>query len=52
MEVNKVNEIKKLKVKVVVINGRNMDLGTKGFTSDASVPKDKANKKQAMVYKL
>ena len=44
MEVNKVNAIKKLKVKVVVINGRNMNLGTNRFTSDVSLPKDKANK--------
>ena len=43
MEAMKVNAIKKgmLKVKVVVINGGNMDLGTNGFTSDVSLPKDK-----------
>ena len=29
-----------LKVKVVVINDGNMDLGTNGFTSDVSLPKD------------
>ena len=42
MEVMKVNAIKKrmLKVKVVVINDGNMDLGTNGFTSDVSLPKD------------
>ena len=52
MEVIKVIAIKKrmLKVKVVVING--MDLGTNGFTSDVSLPKDKANKTRAMVKKL
>ena len=33
-------------------NGGNMDLGTNGFTSDVSLPKDKANKTQAMVNKL
>ena len=46
MEVMKVNAIKlrMLKLKVVVINGGNMDLGTYGFTSDVSLPKDKANK--------
>ena len=44
MEVMKVNVIKKrmLKVKVVVINGENMDLGTNGFTSDVSLPKDES----------
>ena len=52
MEVLKVNPIKKLKVKVVVINGGNMDLGRNGFTSDVSLPKDKANKTRAMVNKL
>ena len=41
-----------LKVKVVLINGGNMDLGTNGFTSGVSLPKDKANKTQAMVNKL
>ena len=41
-----------LKVNVVVINGGNMDLGTNGFTSDVSLPKDKAIKTQAMVKKL
>ena len=42
MEVMKVSAIKKrmLKVKVVVINGGNMDLGTNGFTRDVSLPKD------------
>ena len=42
MEVNKVNAIKERmpKVKVVVINGGNMDLGNNGFTSDVSLPKD------------
>ena len=41
MEVMKVNAIQErmLKVKVVVINGGNMDLGTNGFTSDVSLPK-------------
>ena len=29
-----------LKVKVIVINGGNKDLGTNGFTSDVSIPKD------------
>ena len=29
-----------LKVKVVVINGGNMDLGTNGVTSDVSLSKD------------
>ena len=38
--------------KVVVINGGNMDLGTNGFTSDVSLPKDKVNKTHAMVNKL
>ena len=52
MEVRKVNAINKLKVKVVVINGGNMDLGTNGFTSDVSLPKDKENKTRAMVNKL
>ena len=28
-----------LKVKMVVISGGNMDLGTNGFTSDVSLPK-------------
>ena len=39
MEVIKVNAIKKvmLRVKLVVINGGNMDLGTNGFTSDVSL---------------
>ena len=42
MEVMKVYSIKKrmLIVKVVVINGGNMDRGTNGFTSDVSLPKD------------
>ena len=42
MEVMKVNAIKKrmLKVKVVVNNDRNMDMGTNGFTSVVSLPKD------------
>ena len=40
MEAIKVNAINKLKVKVVVINGGNMDLGTNRFTSDVSLPKD------------
>ena len=44
MEVMKVNAIKKTKSKVVVNNGGNMDLETNGFTSDVSLPKDKANK--------
>ena len=41
MERMKVNAGKliMLKVKVVVINGGNMDLGTNGFTSDVSLPK-------------
>ena len=52
MEVIKVNAIKKLKVKVVVISGGNMDLGTNGFTNAVSLPKCKANKTRAMVYKL
>ena len=54
MEVMKVNAIKKimLKVKVVVINGGNMDLGTNGFTSYVSLPKDKGNKTQAIMNKL
>ena len=52
MEVNKVNAIKKLKVKVFVINGGNMDLVTNGFTSDVSLPKDKGKKTRAMVIKL
>ena len=39
--------------KTVVSNDGNMDLGTKGFTSDVSLPqKMKANKTQAMVNKL
>ena len=42
MEVIKVNAIKKLKVKVVVNNGGNMNLGTNGFTSDVSLPKDES----------
>ena len=33
-------------------NDGNMDLGTNGFTSDVSLPKDKANKTQAIVNKL
>ena len=41
-----------LKVKVVVINGGNMDLRTNSFTSDVSLPKGEANKTQAMVKKL
>ena len=42
MEVMKVNAVRQrmLKIKVVVINGGNMDLGTNGFTSDVSLPKD------------
>ena len=42
MEVMKVNAIKKrmMKVKVVMINGGNVDMGTNGFTSDVSLPKD------------
>ena len=40
------------RIKVVVNNGRNMDLGTNGFTSDVSLAKDKASKTQAMVNKL
>ena len=31
-----------LKVKVVAINGGNMELGTNGFTSDVSLPKDES----------
>ena len=42
----------KLRIKVVVNNGGNMDLRTNGFTSDVSLPKDKANKTQAIVNKL
>ena len=41
-----------LKIKVVVNNGGNMDLGTNGFTSDVSLPRDTTNKKRAMVNKL
>ena len=42
-----------LKVKVVVINGGNMDLGTNGCTNDVSLSqKTKENKTQAMVNKL
>ena len=54
MEVIKVNAINKrmMKVKVVVINGGNMDLGTNGFTSDVSLPKYKANKTRVMVKKI
>ena len=50
MEVIKVNAIKKriLKVKVVVINVGNMDLGTNGFTSDVSLPKDGRQIKQKL----
>ena len=44
MEVMKVIAINIAKSKVVVNNGGNMDLGTNGFTSDVSLPKDKANK--------
>ena len=33
-----------LKVKVVVTSDGNMDLGTNGFTSNVSLPKDKGNK--------
>ena len=42
MEVMEVNAIKyiMLKIKVVVINGENMDRETNGFTSDVSLPKD------------
>ena len=40
-----------LKIKVVVNNGGNMDLGINGF-SDVSLPKDKANKTRVMVNKL
>ena len=47
-----VKTIKKLEVKVVVINGGNMDLGTNGFTSDVSLPRTKANKTRAIVKKL
>ena len=42
MELVNVNAIKKLKVKVVVNNGGNMDLGTNGFTSDVSLQKDES----------
>ena len=46
MEVLKVNtrEQKYARSKVVVNNGGNIDLGTNGFTSDVSLPNDKANK--------
>ena len=37
---DKSNWGKETEVKVVVINGGNMDLGTNGFTSDVSLPKD------------
>ena len=42
MEVMKVNatEQKFARIKVVVNNGGNMDLGTNGFTSDVSLPED------------
>ena len=45
MERMKVNvmEIEIDRNKVVVINGGNMDLGTNGFTSDVSFPKDEGN---------
>ena len=32
-----------VKLKVVVINGGNIDLGTNGFTSEVSLPKDEGN---------
>ena len=51
MKVNAM-ELKYARIKVVVNNGGNMDMGTNGFTSDVSLPKDKANKTQAMVNKL
>ena len=37
---------------MVVGIGGNVDIGTNGFTSDVSLPKDKANKIRAMVNKL
>ena len=43
----KLNAIKKLKVKVVVINGGNMDLRTNGFTSDVSLPNDEGKVKES-----
>ena len=36
-----------LKVKVVVINGGNMDLRTNGFTSDVSLPKEEGKENRS-----
>ena len=41
-----------LKVKVVVINGGNMDLGTNGFTSDVSLPKYESKKNTSYGEKI
>ena len=50
MKVNAMDQ--KFALNVVVNNGGNMDLETNGFTSDVSLPKEKANKTRAMVNKL